>query len=318
MFSPRIVRNRASQVASTAPKRSLTGPFRSVNPFSGRRMQCSENFATRAMGNALANTLLESFSSTNTKTPGLMSFSTATDPIVFGTQTTAEELGLTLKDPNDVSGAKPHKMMNLGKKPFFLLFFFFLDLFIICVLAVCCSVGGEWKESTEYSTIIDPWNGESFIQCPNTTKEEVPDFAKSLRQCPKSGLHNPLKNPERYVQLAHVSNKAGELLRGKMGDYFARLIQRVSPKSYAQARGEVNISAQMLENFSGDQVRFMTQSFGVPGDHNGQTSNGYRWPFGPCALITPFNFPLEIPCLQLMGALFMGNKVTLKVSCFLT
>ena len=27
------------------------------------------------------------------------------------------------------------------------------------------------------------------------------------------------------------------------------------------------------------------------------------------ALIAPFNFPLEIPILQLMGALYMGNKV---------
>jgi acyl-CoA reductase-like NAD-dependent aldehyde dehydrogenase len=31
------------------------------------------------------------------------------------------------------------------------------------------------------------------------------------------------------------------------------------------------------------------------------------------ALITPFNFPLEIPALQLMGALYMGNKPVLKV-----
>lgn len=30
-------------------------------------------------------------------------------------------------------------------------------------------------------------------------------------------------------------------------------------------------------------------------------------------IITPFNFPLEIPVLQLMGALYMGNKPTLKV-----
>lgn len=46
------------------------------------------------------------------------------------------------------------------------------------------------------------------------------------------------------------------------------------------------------------QVRFLARSFGVPGDHAGQTSNGYRWPFGPVGLITPFNFPLEIPALQ--------------------
>ncbi len=30
-------------------------------------------------------------------------------------------------------------------------------------------------------------------------------------------------------------------------------------------------------------------------------------------LITPFNFPLEIPALQLMGALYMGNKPLLHV-----
>jgi 1-pyrroline-5-carboxylate dehydrogenase len=45
----------------------------------------------------------------------------------------------------------------------------------------------------------------------------------------------------------------------------------------------------------------------------GQTSHGLRWPYGPVALITPFNFPLEIPALQLMGALFMGNKPLVHV-----
>ncbi len=36
------------------------------------------------------------------------------------------------------------------------------------------------------------------------------------------------------------------------------------------------------------------------------------WPFGPVVILEAFNFPLEIPLLQLMGALFMGNKVCLK------
>jgi 1-pyrroline-5-carboxylate dehydrogenase len=41
-------------------------------------------------------------------------------------------------------------------------------------------------------------------------------------------------------------------------------------------------------------------------------STGYRWPFGGVGIITPFNFPIEIPVLQLMGALFMGNKPVVK------
>jgi 1-pyrroline-5-carboxylate dehydrogenase len=43
-------------------------------------------------------------------------------------------------------------------------------------------------------------------------------------------------------------------------------------------------------------------------------SVGHRWPYGPVAIVTPFNFPLEIPVLQLMGCLFMGNKPVLKPS----
>lgn len=61
------------------------------------------------------------------------------------------------------------------------------------------------------------------------------------------------------------------------------------------------------------QVRFMARGFKVSGDHAGQSSNGLRWPYGPVGLITPFNFPLEIPVLQLMGALYMGNKPLLHV-----
>lgn len=39
---------------------------------------------------------------------------------------------------------------------------------------------------------------------------------------------------------------------------------------------------------------------------------GYRWPFGGVGVITPFNFPIEIPVLQFMGALYMGNKPVVK------
>jgi len=95
-------------------------------------------------------------------------------------------------------------------------------------------------------------------------------------------------------------------------EFFAKLIQRVVPKSDIQARAEVAVTRKMIENFSGDQVRFLMRSFGVPGDHLGQYSTGYRWPYGPVAIISPFNFPLEIPVLQLMGALFCGNKVVVK------
>ncbi|KAF2562644.1 hypothetical protein F2Q70_00018878 [Brassica cretica] len=117
-----------------------------------------------------------------------------------------------------------------------------------------------------------------------------------------------------YLLYGDISTKAAHMLAlPKVSDFFTRLIQRVAPKSYQQAAGEVFVTLKFLENFCGDQVRFLARSFAVPGNHHGQQSHGYRWPYGPVTIITPFNFPLEIPLLQLMGALYVGNKPLLKV-----
>ncbi len=109
--------------------------------------------------------------------------------------------------------------------------------------------------------------------------------------------------------------KAGAALSDpEIAEFFTQCIMKCVPKSHAQAYGEVKVTADFLNNFAGDNVRRLAKSFGVPGDHYGQMSVGHRWPYGPVALVTPFNFPLEIPVLQLMGALYMGNKPVLKPS----
>ena len=100
----------------------------------------------------------------------------------------------------------------------------------------------------------------------------------------------------------------------EISEYFTDIIMKCVPKSHDQALGEVRISAQFLNNLGGDNERRLAKSFGVAGDHYGQMSVGHRWPYGPVAIVTPFNFPLEIPVLQLMGALYMGNKPVLKPS----
>lgn len=174
-------------------------------------------------------------------------------------------------------------------------------------------VSGVWAECEQLRTDIpDPMNGEPFLSVPET--RDFGPFIESLRCCPKSGLHNPYKNPQRYVHLGRVCARAAALLANeKISDYFTSLIQRVMPKSWQQCKGEVTVARIFLENFAGDGVRFLGRGFSNPGDHPGQESRAYRWPFGPVSVIAPFNFPLEIPTLQVMGALFMGNKSLVKV-----
>jgi 1-pyrroline-5-carboxylate dehydrogenase len=174
-------------------------------------------------------------------------------------------------------------------------------------------VGGEWSSSEGHrNDIVDPLNGGPFVNVPDT--ENVAPFIEGLFSCPKSGLHNPLKNTDRYVHLGRVCAKSAALLATpEVEEYFVKLTQRVMPKSWQQCINEVVVTRVFLENFAGDGVRFLGRGFSNPGDHAGQESRGYRWPFGPVVVVAPFNFPLEIPALQAMGALFMGNRPLVKI-----
>lgn len=95
-------------------------------------------------------------------------------------------------------------------------------------------------------------------------------------------------------------------------EFFVQSLIQSTGKSRGQCEGELKITIDFFKNFCGDRVRFLARSERFPGDHAGQFSTSYRFPYGPVAIILPFNFPLEIPFLQVMGALFMGNKVLLK------
>ncbi|GAB2289615.1 Mitochondrial fission 1 protein, variant 2 [Dionaea muscipula] len=207
----------------------------------------------------------------------------------FSVSRSTSSLSFATIEVEDISGSQPAEVHNL--------------------------VQGKWvAASSRWNTLVDPLNGEPFVKVAEVDETGIQPFVESLSSCPKHGLHNPFKAPERYLLYGDISAKAAHMLsQPEVLNFFTRLIQRVAPKSYQQAQGEVSVTQKFLENFSGDQVRFLARSFAVPGNHLGQQSHGFRWPYGSVAIVTPFNFPLEIPALQLMGALYMGNKPVLKV-----
>ncbi len=126
---------------------------------------------------------------------------------------------------------------------------------------------GQWVSSSKHITIPDPLTNESFLRVPDPS--DLSTFAHSARQVPKSGLFNPLKRPEEYLKYGELNLKIAAQLK-QHEDFFAKLIQRVMPKSDLQARGEVVVTRKFFENFGGDNVRFLQRGFSVPGDYSGQ------------------------------------------------
>lgn len=78
---------------------------------------------------------------------------------------------------------------------------------------------------------------------------------------PKSGVHNPFKNKERYLMLSEVNRKIVETMHDKeVFDFFVKLNQRCVPKSDLQSRGEIKVTIDFFENFCGDNVRHLAHS----------------------------------------------------------
>ena len=78
-------------------------------------------------------------------------------------------------------------------------------------------VDGVWTpEGSTAETISIPHpldvSAPPIFTIPNTQISELGPFFESLRKVEKSGLHNPLKNPERYVQYGEISRKVRILI----------------------------------------------------------------------------------------------------------
>jgi 1-pyrroline-5-carboxylate dehydrogenase len=96
-------------------------------------------------------------------------------------------------------------------------------------------VDGKWFSAATTMEIIHPMDKDAppIFTIPDTTTDEIAPFVESLKKVPKSGVHNPFKNPERYVALGEISRKAGELLaKPVVAEFFTQLIMACVPKSH--------------------------------------------------------------------------------------
>ena len=69
---------------------------------------------------------------------------------------------------------------------------------------------GQWTKATKSTMeIIHPMDRDAYpiFTIPDTQADEVQPFIDSLRKVSKSGVHNPLKNPHRYVEYGEISRK---------------------------------------------------------------------------------------------------------------
>ena len=93
-------------------------------------------------------------------------------------------------------------------------------------------------------------------------------------------------------------------------DEIAAVITRENGKALREARGEVDSAIKEMDYQIAEGVRLCGQT--VPVEVDGTLAYSTREALGPVALVTPWNFPFNVPCRKATPALMGGNTIVLK------
>lgn len=168
-------------------------------------------------------------------------------------------------------------------------------------------IGGEWVESisTKMEAVYNPATGEVIAQVPLSTKVDVEQAVLAANEAFKSWSKTAV--PRR----ARILFKYQQLLVDNWEE-LAKLITIENGKSYNEAYGEVLRGIECVEFAAGAPTLMMGKQ--LPDIATGIESGMYRYPIGVIGGITPFNFPMMVPCWMFPLAIACGNTFVLKPS----
>jgi aldehyde dehydrogenase (NAD+) len=103
--------------------------------------------------------------------------------------------------------------------------------------------------------------------------------------------------------------RVGQLMADHKED-LARAMTREMGKILAEARGDVQEGIDIAFLMAGEGRRMFGDT--VPSELPDKWAMSIRQPIGVAGIITPWNFPIAIPCWKMMPALVTGNTVVFK------
>ncbi|OAT82054.1 methylmalonate-semialdehyde dehydrogenase (acylating) [Bacillus sp. MKU004] len=168
-------------------------------------------------------------------------------------------------------------------------------------------INGKWVDAKTdyYQSVPNPATGEELAQVPISTRQDVDDAVHTAKEAFKSWSRTPV--PKR----ARILFKYQQLLVENW-DELAKLITEENGKSFKEAYGEVQRGIECVEFAAGAPTLMMGKQ--LPDIATNIESGMYRYPVGVVGGITPFNFPMMVPCWMFPLAIACGNTFVLKPS----
>jgi aldehyde dehydrogenase (NAD+) len=169
-------------------------------------------------------------------------------------------------------------------------------------------IAGEW---------VDSGGGRTFeSRNPADTRDLIghfqagtaADVARAIRSAETAGLRwRRTPAPKR----GEILYRFGALL-AEHKERLARAMTREMGKVLTEARGDVQEGIDIAFLMAGEGRRLFGDT--TPSELPDKWAMSIREPIGVAGIITPWNFPMAIPCWKMMPALVSGNTVVFKPS----
>ncbi|WP_080835359.1 CoA-acylating methylmalonate-semialdehyde dehydrogenase [Cohnella massiliensis] len=168
-------------------------------------------------------------------------------------------------------------------------------------------IGGHWAEAStgRHEPVFNPATGETIAYVPLSDAGELDRAVETAKSAFADWSGTPV--PRR----ARLLFKYQQLLVDNWEE-LARIITLENGKSYQEAYGEVQRGIECVEFAAGAPTLMMGKQ--LPDIAGGIESGMYRYPIGVVGGITPFNFPMMVPCWMFPLAIACGNTFVLKPS----
>ena len=169
-------------------------------------------------------------------------------------------------------------------------------------------IGGEWVDSASGRTFesVNPADTRDVIG-----RFQAGDTADAARAIRAAEVAFPGWRRTPAPKRGEILYRFGALM-AEHKERLARAMTREMGKVLAEARGDVQEGIDIAFLMAGEGRRMFGDT--TPSELPDKWAMSIREPIGVAGIITPWNFPIAIPCWKTMPALVTGNTVVLKPS----
>jgi acyl-CoA reductase-like NAD-dependent aldehyde dehydrogenase len=166
-------------------------------------------------------------------------------------------------------------------------------------------IDGEWveAESDEGIDVDSPVTGELIDTVPDANARDV---ARAVAAANRA--RHELREMTAFERAA-VLDEVTEYFE-KHEDEIARGITEEEGKPLHESYDETAYVISSSADYGHDGIRLFGDV--VPSEHRGRFAYTQHEPYGPCAVISPWNFPLEVPGGSIYSAIATANPVVFK------